>query len=78
MVIATEACYMKKNQAINSIWHIISFYERKNIPVDIYLEKKIALEYNCISMWASQVAQVVKNPPANTKDSRNMGSIPGS
>ena len=77
MVIATEACYMKKNQAIN-IWCIISFYERKNIRVDIYLEKKIALEYNCISMWASQVAQVVKNPPANTRDSRNMGLSPGS
>ena len=26
----------------------------------------------------SQVALVVKNPPANAGDSRNMGSIPGS
>ena len=27
---------------------------------------------------ASQVAQVVKNPPANTGDARGVGSIPGS
>ena len=29
-------------------------------------------------MWASQVALVVKNPSANTRDMRDMGSIPGS
>ena len=28
--------------------------------------------------WASQVALVVKNPPANAEDARDMGSIPGS
>ena len=28
--------------------------------------------------WASQVAQWVKNPPANAGDLRNTGSIPGS
>ena len=28
--------------------------------------------------WASQVALVVKNPPANAGDIRVMGSIPGS
>ena len=28
--------------------------------------------------WASQVALVVKNPPANAGDVRNMSSIPGS
>ena len=31
--------------------------------------------YICI--WASQVALVVKNPPANTGDLRDVGSIPG-
>ena len=31
--------------------------------------------YICI--WASQVALVVKNPPANTGDVRDVGSIPG-
>ena len=30
------------------------------------------------SMWASQVALVVKNPPANAGDVRDAGSIPGS
>ena len=30
------------------------------------------------STWASQVALVVKNPPANVEVIRNMGYIPGS
>ena len=29
-------------------------------------------------MWASQVVLVVKNPPANAGDRRDVGSIPGS
>ena len=29
-------------------------------------------------VWASQVALVVKNPPANAGDARDLGSIPGS
>ena len=29
-------------------------------------------------LWASQVALVVKNPPANAGDIRDAGSIPGS
>ena len=28
-------------------------------------------------MWAFQVALVIKNPPANAGDIRDMGSIPG-
>ena len=28
-------------------------------------------------IWASQVALVVKNPPANAGDVRDLGSIPG-
>ena len=31
-----------------------------------------------ITIWASQVAIVVKNPSANTGDVRDVGSIPGS
>ena len=34
-------------------------------------------EVRC-GFWASQVAQVVKNPPAKADDSRDAGSIPGS
>ena len=30
------------------------------------------------SAWASQVVLVVKNPPANAEDIRDVGSIPGS
>jgi len=32
----------------------------------------------CTSSWATQVALVVKNPPANAGDIRDMGFIPGS
>ena len=28
--------------------------------------------------WASQVMLVIKNPPANARDIRDVGSIPGS
>ena len=31
-----------------------------------------------MTTWASQVALVVKNPPANPRDIRDVGSIPGS
>ena len=30
-----------------------------------------------IHIWASQVALVVKNPPANAGDTRDKGSFPG-
>ena len=32
----------------------------------------------CFGIWASQVALVVKNPPANAGDARNVGLIPES
>ena len=32
--------------------------------------------YICTYIWAFQVALVVKNPPANAGDVRDMGSIP--
>ena len=31
-----------------------------------------------MAIWASQVALVVKNPPANAGDARDTGLIPGS
>ena len=31
-----------------------------------------------ICVWSSQVALVIKNPPANAGDIRDVGSIPGS
>ena len=33
--------------------------------------------YSINAKWASQVALVVKNPPANAGDRRDMGSVPG-
>ena len=41
-------------------------------------------EYSCdfeldtVNIWASQVALVVKNPPANAGGVKDTGSIPGS
>ena len=34
------------------------------------------IKQSCQSRWASQVALVVKNPPTNAGDVRDMGSIP--
>ena len=36
------------------------------------------LDENMVYAWSSQVVLVVKNPPANAGDIRDMGSIPGS
>ena len=33
--------------------------------------------YVCAYIWASQVALVAKNPPANTGDVRDVGLVPG-
>ena len=42
------------------------------------LEKGEGIGYLLQYSWASLVALVVKNPPANTGDIRDTGSIPGS
>ena len=39
---------------------------------------KVWFELNPVVLWASQVALVVKNLPADTGTIRDMGSIPGS
>ena len=41
--------------------------------MDGWLDKRRSVH----STWASQVAAVVKNPPANTGDVGDAGSIPG-
>ena len=41
--------------------------------MDGWLDKRRSVH----STWASQVAPVVKNPPANTGDVGDAGSIPG-
>ena len=33
--------------------------------------------FSCAIIWASLVAQLVKNPPANARDARDVGSVPG-
>ena len=42
----------------------------------VYLRSTQEINYQQGNMWASQVAQVVKNPPANAGDIRDAGSIP--
>ena len=39
---------------------------------------KLIMIYMCVYIQASQVALVVKNPPTNEEDIRDMGLIPGS
>ena len=38
----------------------------------------VRVELHCWIHWASQVVLVVKNPPANAGDIRDVGLIPGS
>ena len=38
----------------------------------------VGIEEKYILMWVSQVALVIKNPPANAGAIRGTGSIPGS
>ena len=40
--------------------------------------EELRTQFTCQITWASQVALVVKNPPANAGGIRDMGSIPGS
>ena len=44
-----------------------------------YCSFKYGAQFKCVSyvLWASQVVLVVKNPPVNAGDLRDMGSIPG-
>ena len=51
--------------------HLILGYMKMNVTVFLYLGETL------ISVWASQVALVVKNPPANAGDIRDVGVIPG-
>ena len=59
--------------------HSISFENHKSIAFQIFNEIFIDLLFiaNCRQKQASQVAQVVKNLPANAGDARDMDSIPG-
>ena len=36
------------------------------------------LHWNIVDLWASQVVLMVKNPPANARDIKDVGLIPGS
>ena len=38
---------------------------------------KIYISFYLLSIWASQVVLMVKNPPADAGDVRHVGSIPG-
>ena len=51
--------------------HLILGYMKMNVTIFLYLGETL------ISVWASQVALVVKNPPANAGDIRDVGVIPG-
>ena len=42
-----------------------------------YGKANVFISTTIFSLWASQVAIVVKNPPGNAGDVRDEGSIPG-
>ena len=51
--------------------HLILGYMKMNVTIFLYLGETL------ISVWASQAALVVKNPPANAGDIRDMSLIAG-
>ena len=51
---------------------------RKDAPLQLFYPKPHNNNHPCSLPRASQVAQVVKNPPANAGDARDMDLIPGS
>ena len=74
-------------QAYLSIFNTVSEHSHKKLTQLLYLKKKKsdivnkALKRVCglekALNWASQVALVAKNPPANAGDIRDEGLIPG-
>ena len=49
----------------------------KNLYVNVYSSPTVHNCHNLGTIWASQVALVVKNPPANSGDIKDTGLIPG-
>ena len=47
-------------------------------PIGKYADTHISYAVSSLLFWASQMALVVKNTPANVGDSRDVGLIPGS
>ena len=58
----------------SNVWQN-SLQKKKKVKNKIKYKKK---NVSIWLRWASQVAQEVKNPPANAGDKRDAGSIPGS
>ena len=57
---------------------VINLSPTGNKRVEIWMEKDEAIQSVLLESWASQVVQVVKNPPANVGASGDSGSVPGS
>ena len=51
----------------------VCYFKLLNVGVTCY----VAIDNWYMGLWASQVAVVVKNWPANAGDARDLGSIPG-
>ena len=60
------------------IWQFMSFMNSGKFLAVISWNIFQAILQVLVLCWASQVVLVVKNPPANAGDVRDMGSIPGS
>ena len=77
---------LRESQALSSQWYRIggarSELSYLGVPVsqgEILKEKvKLTFTKSYYNVWASQVALVVKNPPANAGDARDVGLLSGS
>ena len=62
---------MQEAIAINMVWKVGRGIDNKSA-------RMLTINRNVMAIWASQVALVVKNPPANAGDAKDTGLIPGS
>ena len=58
------------------LW-ILFYYAWLNHQANANTFSSLSINILINEHWASQVALVVKNPPANAEDARDMGSILG-
>ena len=69
---------LKKAKWLMALWTMENGTGWCPLPVHSTQHEALVYDKMCWTYQASQVALVVKNPPANAEDIRDMGSIPGS
>ena len=56
---------------------ILTIKIRRRVPPDLCFPGNLLIKTIYLIQWASQLAQVVRNPPDNVEDAGDAGPIPG-